>query len=84
MKNNNVIIDAPVAVTAVTFNKKFMPIPRRIEYGGRSHTFVDAGIRYLVKQGEHMIRLWDMTDGSARYRLRCDGDSKWRLLSITR
>lgn len=81
MKTN--IIDAPVAVTSVTFNKKFMPIPRRIEYGGTSHTFVDAGIRYMVKKGEQMVRLWDMSDGTARYRLRCDSSNSWHLVSIT-
>lgn len=81
MKTN--IIDTPVAVTAVTFNKKFMPIPRRIEYAGTSHTFVDAGIRYSIKQGENTVRLWDMSDGSARYRLRCDTGNSWRLVSIT-
>lgn len=81
MKTN--LIDTPVHITAVSFNKKFMPIPRRIEYGGTSHTFVDAGMRYLIKQGEDIIRLWDMTDGQARYRLRCDAKNSWRLMSIT-
>jgi len=81
MKTN--LIDTPVAVTAVSFNKKFIPIPRRIEYGGTSHTFVDAGMRYLIKQGEEMVHLWDMTDGTHKYRLRCDSSNSWRLLSIT-
>jgi len=81
MKTN--LVNEPVAVTSVTFNKKFIPIPRRIEYGGTSHTFIDAGIRFRVKQGEQMVQLWDMSDGQARYRLRCDSSNRWRLVSIT-
>lgn len=79
------LINEPVEVTAITFTKHFEPIPRRIEYRGRSHTFLGSGMRYLVKKGEQMVRLCDMTDGEASYRLRKDTiDGSWMLVAITR
>lgn len=78
-------INEPVEVTAMTFTKQFEPIPRRIEFHGRTLTFLGSGMRYLVKKGENMVRLCDMTDGEASYRLRRDGlDGTWRLVTITR
>lgn len=79
------MINEPVEVTAITFTRQFEPIPRRIEYRGRSLTFLGSGMRYLVKTGGSVVRLCDMTDGEASYRLRKDSLSgAWLLVAITR
>ena len=79
------LINQNVAVTAVRFGRKFEPIPRRIEFGGRSINFVDEGIRIAIKSGQHLTRLFDMSDGRAHFRLRqAAGESNWQLVSITR
>ena len=78
-------INEPVEVTAITFTKQFEPIPRRIEYQGRSLTFLGDGMRFLIRKGENVVRLCDMTDGEASYRLRSDSlNGTWRLVAITR
>jgi len=76
------IINKPIDVTAVTFSKQFEPIPRRIEFEGRSLTFIGSGIRYLIKKGDIATRIFDMSDGEAEYRLRHD-DSAWTLVAIS-
>ncbi|MBC7746693.1 hypothetical protein H7Y40_01785 [Pedobacter sp.] len=78
------IINEEVAVTAVSFHRNFDTIPTRIEYKGQAYTFLDSGMRYLVKNGERMSRLFDMTDGTTSFRLRNEsGASNWTLVAIT-
>lgn len=78
------IINQEVAVTAVSFHRNFEPIPRRIEFGGRAYTFVDNGMRYSVKSGKRMARLFDMTDGTHCFRLRHEaGTAAWTLVTIS-
>lgn len=77
------IINQPVQVSAVTFGRQFEPIPRRIEFEGRTLTFIGAGIRFLIKNNGHITRLFDMTDGTAHYRLR-HSESDWTLVAISR
>jgi hypothetical protein len=52
--------------------------PRQIEFGGDTLTFTD-GMQYLVRKGQHVIRLFDMTDGRTTYRLRLE-DNNWTLV----
>ena len=79
------LINENVNVTAVRFRQDLETVPHRIEYGGRSYTFVDSGMRYLIRRGEHMVRLLDMSDGHSKFRLRYDDElSGWKLLSIAR
>lgn len=77
------IINQPVQVSAVTFDRQFEPVPRRIEFEGRTLTFISQGIRLLIKRNGHMSRLWDMCDGDAYYRLRHDNGT-WTLVAISR
>ncbi|MFZ1812684.1 MAG: hypothetical protein WAU02_04200 [Candidatus Saccharimonadales bacterium] len=77
------VINQPVQVSAVTFDRHFEEVPRRIEFEGRTLTFLDAGIRLLVQKGGQITRLWDMCDGEAQYRLRRD-NSEWTLVAISR
>jgi hypothetical protein len=78
-------INQKVNVTAVYFqSKRLKTFPRRIEHDGTIYTFQD-GLQYLVKKGEQIIRIFDMTDGIANYRLRCTGDQDdWTLVTISR
>lgn len=77
------VINQPVAVTAVYFreNDAYDTYPRRIEFEGRSVAFAD-GIRFLIRKGEQLTKLFDMTDGTAQYRLREDAD-QWTLVAIS-
>ncbi len=78
-------INKNVRVTAVWFDKNFNEVPKRIEFDGRSYTFVDRGLRYCIKRGEQITRLFDLTDGEAYFRLKHEVDSSaWNLLSISR
>ncbi len=57
------------------------PIPKTITVEDQRYSFVDAGLRYLIKRGQHLISLFDMTDGQSVYRLRKEND-QWTLVSI--
>ena len=52
--------------------------PREIEVGEARYTFND-GLQYLVRRGQHVVKLFDMTDGSTTYRLRLEDDN-WTLV----
>lgn len=81
---NTKLINQNVNVTSVRFGRQFEPIPRRIEFGGRSINFVDEGIRLSIKSGQHMTRLFDMSDGTQSFRLRQAADeTNWQLVSIS-
>lgn len=78
-------IERPVSVTAIRFGKNFNPIPKRIEFEGRTINFVDEGLRYCIKQGADIVRLFDLTDGESLFRLRQEPTTlTWNLLSISR
>lgn len=78
-------IEKPVSVTAIRFGKNFEPVPQRIEFEGRTINFVDEGLRFCIKQGSEIIRLFDLSDGESLFRLRQEGvSSTWNLLSISR
>lgn len=77
------MINREIEINAVTFtNKKgFQSIPQIITVDNQRYSFVDSGLRYLVRQGHHLIRLFDMTDGKSTFRLRNE-DDQWTLVSI--
>lgn len=78
-------INQKVNVTAVYFqNKQLRTFPKRIELNnGTTYTFRE-GLECLIKKGEEIIRIFDMTDGAANYRLRCSVDQNdWTLVAIS-
>lgn len=78
------IINQPIYVTAVRFNNHFEPVPRRIEYQGRTLNFIGSAIRYCIKRDGQTTRMLDMSDGEAWYRLRRNGSTNnWTLVAIT-
>ncbi len=82
---NKKIINEPVSITSVYFKgRDYDSYPRRMEYKGITYNFVELGMRYLVKRGECITKLFDVSDGTAKYRLKLDSDaSLWTLVAIT-
>jgi hypothetical protein len=78
-------INEDVLITALSFRspRDFTTFPRRMEYRGTTYTFLN-GLQYLIKKGGSITRIFDMTDGQANYRLKCDDNqSNWTLVAIT-
>lgn len=76
-------INTPVDITAMGFGRDLRAIPRRMEYQGRSISFVDSGLRTVIKKGERIAQILTMTDGEQNFRLRSDNHGgSWTLLSI--
>lgn len=75
-----------IEITAVYFrgNKQhnFESYPRRMIYEGREYSFIEDGLRYLIKTSEQLIKLFDVSDGEQLYRLRLDGSNQWTLVGI--
>lgn len=79
-------LNAQVDVTALYFaNTKghLKSFPKRIEYEGHTHTFVESGLQLLVQTAQGAVKLFEMTDGSINYRLRLDQSQQWTLVSIS-
>jgi hypothetical protein len=78
-------IEKPVSVTAVRFGKNCETVPRRIEFEGRTISFVDEGLRYCITKGTKVTRLFDLSDGESLFRLKQEAKTHtWDLLSISR
>ena len=78
-------IEQPVTVTSISFGKNFEPVPRRIEFQGKTINFVDEGLRFCITRGSSVVRLFDLTDGESLFRLRQEPSTHgWNLLSISR
>ena len=81
-----VLIEKDIDLKEVYFGniqKQIRTYPKKIECEGTTYTFND-GLQLLVQQGKELIRIFDMTDGQAHYRLRNDvTEQRWRLMSIT-
>ena len=75
-----------VNVTAVYFGgskQALKTFPRRIECDDTTYTFSE-GLQLVIQKGQDLIKIFDMTDGQAHYRLRNDVTARsWRLMSIT-
>ena len=79
MKNS---INSPVSVTAMAFGRDMQPIPKRMEWAGRTYQFIDRGIRVVSRRGESSMSTVTMSDGSQSFCLRQTG-SAWTLLSVS-
>lgn len=79
----SVAINEQVAITQVGFKKNLSAYPRRMEFRGSVYEFIDAGLRCLVRTGDHIAEIITLTDGSSQFRLRSDNKGgNWTLLSI--
>ena len=79
MKNS---INSPVSVTAMAFGRDMQPIPKRMEWAGRTYQFIDRGIRVVSRRGESSMSTVTMSDGQHSFCLRQTG-SAWTLLSVS-
>jgi hypothetical protein len=82
---NKQLINKEVAVTSVYFRpgRHLKGFPKRMEYEGREYTFLESGLRYLVKKGQELVEIFDMTDGTQNYRLKFDNSQQsWTLIGI--
>ena len=83
---NRIAVNKEVSVTAMYFRRReqLKTFPKRMEFDGREYTFVESGLQYLIQKGQRVVRFFDMTDGTANYRLKYDGEQyTWTLVSIT-
>lgn len=79
-----ITINSPVEVTAMGFGRGMRAYPRRIEFGGTSYNFIDAGLRMLVGKGQKQAEVLTMSDGARNYHLRSDNHGgSWMLLTIS-
>lgn len=60
-------------------SKELRTYPRQIAFGNREYTFHD-GLRHLVRKGQRVFELFDMTDGRTVFRI-ARLDDEWRLLA---
>ncbi len=82
---SRIAVNKEVTITAWEFRNKqrMQSFPKRMEYDNQVYTFAE-GLRYLVQKGKRAIQLFDMSDGSTKYRLKLDSeDQVWTLVSIT-
>ncbi len=73
-------INATVSVNSFYFkgDSQIKSFPRQMEFGNRQYTFQD-GLQHLVRRGQRIFELFDMTDGQTTYRL-ARLNNEWRLI----
>lgn len=77
-------INKPVIITSLGFRKGYFAYPKRMEYGGKSYDFIDAGLSCVVRNGGKLIQLLTMTDGHQQFKLRSDNrGGSWTLISMS-
>ena len=81
--NSLAFINKEVSVSSYYFqqNKNFKSFPKQIELDGTRYTFIENGLRLLVRKGQQLVELFDMTDGRHTYRLRLES-GHWTLVSM--
>ncbi|HSH55313.1 MAG TPA: hypothetical protein VK983_00645 [Candidatus Limnocylindrales bacterium] len=77
------VINKEVAVTSLYFRpgRDIKGYPKRMEYEGREYTFLESGLRCLIKKGQQLFEIFEMTDGTRDYRLKFDAAAQiWTLM----
>ena len=80
------LINKDVSIVAYYFRGNNQPkcFPKRMELNGKQVTFTETGLRHPTHKGQRMVHIFDMTDGSADYRLEFDAESLgWKLVYIS-
>jgi hypothetical protein len=77
------LVNREVTVNSFYFtqNQNFKSFPRRIELDGTFITFIESGLRLLVKSGQRLAELFDMSDGVKTYRLKLENEH-WTLVGV--
>ena len=74
------IINSPVTITAIGFDRRMQAYPKRMEWNGTTYYFVDRGLR--VRRGEQGSCTLTMSDGRHSFCLR-ERVGNWTLVSIS-
>lgn len=80
------IVNKEVTVTSLYFRpgRDIKGYPKRMEYEGREYTFLESGLRCLIKKGQQLFEIFEMTDGAWNYRLKFDtGAHIWTLIGMS-
>ena len=73
--NQIVNVDAFYFSNCLGTTKSF---PRQIDLNNKKYTFSD-GLQYLVKTGQRVLRVFEMTDGERIFRLHLE-NNRWTLV----
>lgn len=80
---NRTEINKRVIVTSLGFRKNLAAYPRRIEFRGVTYSFIDAGLRCLIRNNDKSSEIITLSDGEKSFRMRREfPGSVWTLLSI--
>jgi hypothetical protein len=82
---NSVLINKRVKMLVVYSDQDGLVscMPKRMMYKGKEYNFTELGLKHPTAKGKRMIHVFDMTDGSADYRLEFDAESlTWTLMYI--
>lgn len=85
--NGCTAVNKEVTITAMYFRnrRELKSYPKRMEYNGNTVNFIESGLQYLIKRGQKMVQIFDMSDGQDTYRLKFDeNEFNWILVNITR
>jgi hypothetical protein len=83
--DNSNLVNSEVQITALSFRTspeqhELESFPSRMVWGEREYNFVDLGMQYLIRTGQQLVRLFDVSDGQQEFRLRLENDS-WTLIT---
>jgi hypothetical protein len=75
-----------VEITSLYFHHKptqerLESYPKRMVYDGREYNFIESSMQYLVRTGQKLIRLFDVSDGNTLFRLRLENNT-WTLVGM--
>jgi hypothetical protein len=76
------IINQPVAITAVEFDKHTRAFPRQMEFDGRTYDFIDRGFACTVTRGKATTQILTLSDGHSQFWLRRGDRGIWTLLGM--
>ena len=75
------VLNQEVNVTSYYFTKG-RTFPRRIQIDNNELVFIESGLRCLVKKGQELIEIFNMSDGRDQYRLKFEpSNMHWTLLT---
>lgn len=79
-------INKDVNIVAYYFKngaRRLRCFPKSMEWGNKRVTFSETGLLHPTRKGHRTIHVFDMTDGTADYRLEFDAqDLNWKLVYI--
>jgi hypothetical protein len=83
------LVNEEVNITSMYFraakpnDRSLKGYPKRMEYEGREYTFMESGLRYLLRKGAQLFEVFDMTDGQRAFRLKFDPEQhSWTLVGV--